>query len=240
MVAQCVPPKHEWTGHDVPQSYSSQHGPTSTATPQQHSNAKLGVLTTISAKMIAVAGARVAGIHGDVLSVHTEVFSVPHHTAHTQHNTHRHTQHNTESHTTSHGERGKERQKKKKEKEERERRQRKRERRRRKRRDKTREEIKRADKRQDEKEERRIFCFFKKMFENSQIRQMNKRNMFRKKMFSDGLFLHFFLESSESDRFPIIYMIRIRFFGPVELNQKGFSTAQYSTRIAPELLRMGA
>ena len=78
------------------------------------------------------------------LNVHTEVFSVPHHTAHTQHN--------TESHTTSHGERGKERET---EKEERERRQRKRERRRRKRRDKTREEIGRADQRQDEKEERR-------------------------------------------------------------------------------------
>ena len=58
---------------------------------------------------------RVAGIHGDVLNVHKEVFSVPHHTAHTQHN--------TESHKTSHGERGKkrERQKKKKEKTEKER-----------------------------------------------------------------------------------------------------------------------
>ena len=45
--------------------------------------------------------ARVAGIHGDVLNVYTEVFSVPHHTAHTQHNTHRHntTQHHTQHHT---------------------------------------------------------------------------------------------------------------------------------------------
>ena len=31
----------------------------------------------------------------------------------------------------------------------------------------------------------------------------------------------FFCNSSESGRFSIIYMIRIRFFGPGELNQKG-------------------
>ena len=50
---------------------------------------------------------------------------------------------------------------------------------------------------------------------------------FEKKSLSDDLFLHFFCKSSESGRFWIIYMIRIRFFGPRELNQKGFSGAQY-------------
>ena len=33
---------------------------------------------------------------------------------------------------------------------------------------------------------------------------------------------------SESDRFSIIYMIRIRFFGPGELNQNGLGTEQYT------------
>ena len=37
----------------------------------------------------------------------------------------------------------------------------------------------------------------------------------------------FFCKSSESGRFSIIYMIRIRFFGPGELNQQGFRAAQY-------------
>ena len=53
--------------------------------------------------------------------------------------------------------------------------------------------------------------------------------MFRKKSPRDELFLHFFFESSESDRFSIIYMIRIRFFGPGELIQNGFR-AQTGTR----------
>ena len=48
----------------------------------------------------------------------------------------------------------------------------------------------------------------------------------RKKIPSDELFLHFFFESSESDRFSIIYMIRIRFFWPGELIQNGFRAAQ--------------
>ena len=51
--------------------------------------------------------------------------------------------------------------------------------------------------------------------------------MFRKKSLSDELFLHFVCKSSESDRFSIIYMIRIRFFRPRELNQKGFRAARY-------------
>ena len=45
---------------------------------------------------------------------------------------------------------------------------------------------------------------------------------------SDKIFLLFFFESSESDRFSIIYMVRIRFFGPGELIQKTFRAAQYT------------
>ena len=173
--------------------------------------------------------ARVAGIHGDVLNVQTEVFSVPHHTAHTaQHTpTHNITQNHTQHHTEKMGKR--ERQKKeKKEKErerERERKRRKREKERENERERNRErdreterqrdrektEEERQDKRrdqesrQDEKEERWNYEFFQQMFQDPQTRQMNEPNMFRKKKkkqnFSDELFLHFFFESSESDRF---------------------------------------
>ena len=41
--------------------------------------------------------------------------------------------------------------------------------------------------------------FLEKMLENPQIRQMNWPKMFRKKI-PFGRFLHFFFESSESDR----------------------------------------
>ena len=53
------------------------------------------------------------------------------------------------------------------------------------------------------------------------------QNVSKKKSPSDELFLHFFCKSSESGRFSIIYMIRIRFFGPGELNQNGFRAARY-------------
>ena len=43
-----------------------------------------------------------------------------------------------------------------------------------------------------------------------------------KKSFSDELFLHLIFESSESDRFPIIHMIRIRFFWPGEKIREHF------------------
>ena len=46
--------------------------------------------------------------------------------------------------------------------------------------------------------ERGFFC--EKMFENTQIPQMNQPKMFRINSPSDELFLHFFFESSESDR----------------------------------------
>ena len=60
---------------------------------------------------------RGAGTHGDVLNVHTEFFSVPHHTARTHHD--HNDIHNTiqQQHATSHGDRDR----KKTEKEDRER-----------------------------------------------------------------------------------------------------------------------
>ena len=69
--------------------------------------------------------------------------------------------------------------------------------------------------------------FKKKMFEDRQIRQMNEPNMFRKKKNPVGRITPpFFFESTESDVFSILYMIRIRFFGSGELIQKGFSAPQ--------------
>ena len=43
------------------------------------------------------------------------------------------------------------------------------------------------------------------------------------KSLSDELFLHFSSKVQNLTVFSIIYMIRIRFFGPGELNQKGGS-----------------
>ena len=52
--------------------------------------------------------------------------------------------------------------------------------------------------------------------------------MFRKKSLSDGLFLHFSSKVQNLTVFSIVYMIRIRFFGPRELIQRYFSAAQCS------------
>ena len=71
------------------------------------------------------------------------------------------------------------------------------------------------------------FFFFGSMLKDPQTRQRNLAQNVSKKSPSDELFLHFSFESAESGRFSIIYMIRIRFFGPRELNQKVFSGAQY-------------
>ena len=77
-----------------------------------------------------------------------------------------------------------------------------------------------------EKKENMIF-FSKKMFQDPQTRQMNKPNMFRTKSPFGRIIPPFFCKSSESGRFSFIYMIRIRFFGPGEFIQNGFSAAQY-------------
>ena len=50
------------------------------------------------------------------------------------------------------------------------------------------------------------------------------------KRLSDELFLHFSSKVQNLTVLSIIYMIRIRFFGLGELNQKGFSAAQYGYR----------
>ena len=60
------------------------------------------------------------------------------------------------------------------------------------------------------------------------------RNVSKKKSRSDELFLH---ESSESYRFSFIFTIRIRFFGPGELNQNALGTEQYLMFFHPEIKR---
>ena len=57
------------------------------------------------------------------------------------------------------------------------------------------------------------------------------KNVWNKKALSDELFLHFSSTVENLTVFSIIYMVRIRCFGPVELIQNGFSAAQY---IPPE------
>ena len=52
------------------------------------------------------------------------------------------------------------------------------------------------------------------MFQDPPTRQMNWPKMFRKKSLSDELFLHFSSKVQNLAVFSIIYMIRIRFFGP--------------------------
>ena len=47
-----------------------------------------------------------------------------------------------------------------------------------------------------------------------------------KKSLLDELFLHFSAQVQNLAVFSFIYMIRIRFFGPGELTQKGFSGAR--------------
>ena len=53
------------------------------------------------------------------------------------------------------------------------------------------------------------------MFQDPQTRQMNCPNMFRKEKIPVGRIIPpFFVESSEFDRFSIIYMIEFDFSGP--------------------------
>ena len=62
-----------------------------------------------------------------------------------------------------------------------------------------RDKIERENEEKMKRREKMIF-FQKKCFRDPQTRQMNQLNMFQKKSPSDELFLHFFFESSESDR----------------------------------------
>ena len=57
--------------------------------------------------------------------------------------------------------------------------------------------------------------------------------MFRKKKknFPDELFLHFSSKVQNLTVFSIIYMIRIRFFGPGELNQRTFPATRLFRRL---------
>ena len=144
---------------------------------------------------------RFGRIHGVFQSV------TPHHTAHTpQHKT----QHNNK--TTTHGDRDRKRQRQE-------------DQRREKRRKEKREA--RQEKRQDEERERwKTKIFSKKCFKTLKPARWISSTCFEKDSLSDELFLLFSAKVQNLAVFWIIYMIRIRFFGPRELNQKGFSGAQ--------------
>ena len=67
--------------------------------------------------------------------------------------------------------------------------------------------------------------FSKKMFQNPQTRQMNWPKMFRKKIPVGRIIPPFSAKVQNMTVFSFIYMIRIRFSGPGELNQNGFWAA---------------
>ena len=77
--------------------------------------------------------------------------------------------------------------------------------------------------------EKRIF-FVKNVSEPSNPPDELAQNVSKKIPFG-RIVPPFFLESSESDRFSIVYMIRIRFFGPGELIQKYFRAARYVSEL---------
>ena len=79
-------------------------------------------------------------------------------------------------------------------------------------------EMKRHERKED------FFC--EKMFLNPQIRQMNWPKMFRKNPFRTNYSSFFSSKVQNLIVFPIIYMIRIRFFGPGELIQKASGTVR--------------
>ena len=93
-------------------------------------------------------------------------------------------------------------------------------------------EDEREKKREDEKENEREneeremkrgeFFQKKKSFRTLKPARGISPKCFEKKSPSDELFLHLSFESAESGRFSIIYMIRIRFFGPREIKSEGF------------------
>ena len=74
-----------------------------------------------------------------------------------------------------------------------------------------------------------------KMFQDPQTRQMNWLKMFRKKKNPRRTNYSPFFSAKVQNLtvFSFIYMIRIRFFGPGELNQKGFRAARYKRCTCP-------
>ena len=69
--------------------------------------------------------------------------------------------------------------------------------------------------------------FFEKCLRTLQPATWISPKCFRTKSLSDELFLHFSSKVQNLTVFSIIYMIRIRFFGPGEFIQNGFSDEQY-------------
>ena len=69
--------------------------------------------------------------------------------------------------------------------------------------------------------------FVKNVWDPSNPPDELAQNVLKKKSPSDELFLHFSSKVQNLTVFSIIYMIRIRFFGPGELIQNGFRVARY-------------
>ena len=68
--------------------------------------------------------------------------------------------------------------------------------------------------------------FSKKCFRTLKPARLISPKCFEKKSLSDELFLHFSEKVQNLTVFSIIYMIRIRFFGPQELIQNYFRRAR--------------
>ena len=82
------------------------------------------------------------------------------------------------------------------------------------------------EKMQRDKDERKKFFFVKNVLRPSNPPGEVAQNV-SKKSLSDELFLNFSSKVQNLTVFSIMYMIRIRFFGPSELIQKYFRAARY-------------
>ena len=126
---------------------------------------------------------------------------------------------------------------------ERERRQRKRDRER-----ETREDETRQEKMKEEREERRWKTRSKRKWREIKMKRGDREDFSKKcfrtlkppdelgqnvskKFLSDELFLHFSSKVQNLTVFSLVYMIRIRFFGPGELNQRTLGPAQYQVNL---------
>ena len=195
---------------------------------------------------------RGAGTHGDVLNVHTGVFSVPHHTTRT-HTTQQPPpqQQPPQQHTETGTESDRERQRERKRRSREERREKREEGKRgEKIKDERRDRMKK--KRQDEKEERRWKIKWGEIEMKRGEQIFSPRNVWRrpnppdelaqkasKKSLSDELFLHLSSKVQNLTVFSIIYMIRIRIFGPGGINSENISGCTVKEGTPAALLQSG-
>ena len=97
---------------------------------------------------------------------------------------------------------------------------------------------KREDERENEREneekrkEGKYVFFFQKNVSRPSTPPDELAQNVSKKSPSDEFFLHFSSKVQNPTVFSIIYMIRIRFVGPVELIQNGFRAARYAPSLA--------